>query len=587
MVKRISSFLLVVLLLGVLGAAVALMPQVYAIIDVSHDREILLIFFEIALLFFLSFIVSGLGRIAKLPSFVIALVVGVLAQDILLSITQNNVLLGAIVAFGATVILFGGGLEVPSKNFLRLCPKIFLLSSLGLGLTAILLSMTFQAFAPLSPVALSIPVIVLLGAVLSSTDPAAIIPILRGLRFRTKETKDLIISESAVTDVTGTLLTMVFLGLISASVALGSIMDAYAYLFSSAVAIQLFKEIFFGVLCGGIGFALLEFLHIRRRKGGSEDTADVAFFIAVPLLAFFMATLLGGSGYLAAFIAGLLMHMTEHLGETEHFFNHLIDGFLKPIIFILLGALVNFQDLWQYAGIGLLSALVFMFVIRPLAVFMSLFPWLLLKKGHMSWRELVFISFVRETGAIPAVLLVTVVSSGIENLEGLVPIGMWIILATLVLEPPLTPWLAEKLQIGESMEDESYSTLPLHPAVLLASRGHSHLRRMERVVDWASKHGMDTLHILLCPEDDYTTSYVADLRSATETLMEKLNEKQLSKGGKPIEFDVEIRKGLLQDNIDDLCHEDASITVLFVGKGVLDYRLSEIKELKVPFYFLD
>ena len=92
-----------------------------------------------------------------------------------------------------------------------------------------------------------------------------------------------------------------------------------------------------------------------------------------------------------------------------------------------------------------------MFLIRPAMVFLMLgaFRALPAARGGLSLRELAFISFVRETGAIPAVLLVTVVATLTTPMKGLVEIGMWVILLTLVLQPPLTAWVARRLGIAE------------------------------------------------------------------------------------------------------------------------------------------
>ena len=76
----------------------------------------------------------------------------------------------------------------------------------------------------------------------------------------------------------------------------------------------------------------------------------------------------------------------------------------------------------------------------------ALFP-----KGErgLTIKEMLFISFVRETGAIPAVLLVTAVARMTTPVPGLVEIGMWVILMTLVIAPPLTPFVARKLGVAE------------------------------------------------------------------------------------------------------------------------------------------
>jgi hypothetical protein len=70
-------------------------------------------------------------------------------------------------------------------------------------------------------------------------------------------------------------------------------------------------------------------------------------------------------------------------------------------------------------------------------------------RSGLTAGELLFASFVRETGAIPAVLLVMAVAQMTTPVTGLVEIGMWVILMTLILAPPLTPWVARRLGVAE------------------------------------------------------------------------------------------------------------------------------------------
>ena len=120
----------------------------------------------------------------------------------------------------------------------------------------------------------------------------------------------------------------------------------------------------------------------------------------------------------------------------------------KPIIFLLLGALVDLHTLIAYAPVGITAALIFMLIVRPGMVFIMLGAYSFVRgSDRLSAQE--FISFVRETGAIPAVLLVTAVARVRSPVNGLVEVGMWVILLTLVLAPPLTPYVARKLQIAE------------------------------------------------------------------------------------------------------------------------------------------
>jgi cell volume regulation protein A len=95
--------------------------------------------------------------------------------------------------------------------------------------------------------------------------------------------------------------------------------------------------------------------------------------------------------------------------------------------------------------------MLFIFVVRPISVFLSL--GFLGKKSGFTVKELLFMSWVRETGVIPAVLIVQIAHGGLKVLgEGdaanlLTSIGMWVIMMTLVIQPPLTKLVAERLGI--------------------------------------------------------------------------------------------------------------------------------------------
>jgi len=73
----------------------------------------------------------------------------------------------------------------------------------------------------------------------------------------------------------------------------------------------------------------------------TEFEVDSAFFLFVPLMIFALALTFHGSGYLAAFIVGLLFTVHHKIRNSEHFFNQLVEGYMKPMIFILLGALID------------------------------------------------------------------------------------------------------------------------------------------------------------------------------------------------------------------------------------------------------
>ena len=369
---------------------------------------------------------------------------------------------------------------------------------------------------------------------------------------------------------------------------MGSLNEWYAQIFSLESSIVFFKQIIFGIVFGFIGYILLEGLMKLKRKYDQEFEADSAFFLFVPIIIFTMALSFGGSGYLAAFIGGLLFSLTEKLHETDRFFNHIIDGFLKPIIFILLGSLINLPSLLSYAPLGIIASIIFMLLIRPISVFISLAPFHFFGKEKMSWRELVFISSIRETGAIPAVLIVTIVSLNIPQMEGLLEIGMWIILMTLIIEPLLLPFIAKKLEIAEPIENcKKKIELNGAPVAVLVTRGKSFIRRLQFVTKWTTFHEVKKIAVLLCLEDKYSPELAEKIEKMAKKEFDKINRKQSEKNLLNIKFSFISRKGFLHENIEKIAKDNKNVTVIFAGKRMLDYRLNQIKDLSVPFYFID
>lgn len=582
------AYLRTLIALSIAFLAARFAPNVFDFFHQTSEAELIEIIFLISILFVFSFCAFYLPTSTPVPSFVVAMLLGMVAQPLLEPIVHQHAVLNVLVGVGASLILFGGGLETPFGNFKKLFWKIISLSFPGLFITAFLFSAIVLFLGSISGTAISVVVAVLLGAVLSSTDPASIIPILKQLRFHNRDTKDIIISESAMTDVTGTLMTVAFVAILAAGGTLGTLMTSYEALFSFETGVFLLKNVGYGILFGLIGFVLLDMLTRFKKEHSQEFEVDAAYFFFVPLVVFAVTLSLGGSGYLAAFIVGLLYVLSEHLSDTAHFFNHMVDGFLKPIIFLLLGALVDINSMLSYAVIGILAALIFMFVIRPMTVFLTLAPFSLRKKQpQLTLKELLFISFVRETGAIPAALLITIVGAGIPNLDGLLPIGMWVILITLIVQPPLTSVVAKWLGVATDIKDiKELKIQQKEPVVVLGSRGQSFKERLPFVVDWALKHNVSKVILLHCLEDKYTPELAEEIGKDANTIFALFNEDQRLKGAKELNFCYISRTGFLHENIQDVAQNE-NVALIFVGKRALDYRLREYRQLAVPFYFLD
>ncbi len=452
MKKNALSFVEIVLSLLMIGFLSHLFAEpVRDMIHRSAEPELVSLFIILGEFFILNVLSYYVARGRSVPSFVMALLIGIAAKPMLSLLAEHS---GATVIAVATIsaiyILFHGGVGTARKNFQRLFWKIIALAAPGTLMTAFLFALALNVLGAILGTPLGPTTCLLLGVALASTDPAAIIPLIGPMQFKDDSIKDIAIGESAVNDVVGAMLTLAALGILSGSgTGFTSVTSGFASLFSVGSALILVEQTFYGALAGIVGWLLLRLFSWRKLHHGFEAGADGIFFLFIPLFAFVAALLFGGSGYLAAFIAGLLFELSNHLEKTGHFLEeHVVDGLAKPTIFLLLGSLVDLGSLGQYALIGIISALVFVFVVRPLTVLVMLSVFTTkLTKERLSWQQLAFLAWVRETGAIPAVLLVTIASRAIPGTEALVPIGMWVILLTLIVQPLATPWLARKLQL--------------------------------------------------------------------------------------------------------------------------------------------
>ncbi len=557
----------------------------------AEQATILLVFFEAVMVLIFGFLAYELAKPTVIPSFVLAVFIGMLERAPLSALVGDSRVLSVLTTLGAALILFGGGLETPFTRFKKLIGPILSLAFIATIATAILFSISLSTVDPWFGLGLPMGAVILLGSALASTDPAAIIPSLKSLAFKNPRARDLAVSESAINDVVGAVLTTVFLGLVlgtghspGESGANVTLAGMYGSLLSAHTGIEILKELIVGCVVGALGFGVLHFWSKWKARTGLSSDADSALFLAVPLACYVLAVTLGGSGFLAVFVAGLLFNLEEHIQHVEHYFNHTIEGFMKPLIFMLLGAAVDPTSLLSVAGPGIALGLLFMFVIRPIAVFLSLSPFTISTKG-LSCRELLFLSFVRETGVIPAVLLMGLRVSGLPGADTAVALGLWVILLTLIVQPPFTPLVAKFLGIATDMPPFPVNTHQRGPTAVLCSRGWSFLDRLRSVTDWAVGHGVKSVTLLHCPESRYSERFKEDVETQANALFGAINAALESEGKKPLDFTLVIRPGFLQDNIESFLsgHETS---IVFVGSKMLDYRLEDVKRLRVPFIFI-
>src|SRR5690606_32570393 len=201
--------------------------------------------------------------------------------------------------------------------------------------------------------------------------------------------------------------------------------DAYAQLMTVEHITLVIRTLAIGSVIGILGYAVLMTWDKWKTKQSSSEEGDSALFLSVPLLVFTSATSLGGNGFLASFLSSLLFQLRSHIRHVEHYFHLTVEDFMKPILFILLGAMVDPVALWNVAPLGILMGVLFIVVLRPLIVLLTLWPFCFGRKC-LTLRELAFLCFVRETGVIPAALLLTIFLHGIAGGGAIMAIGLWV-----------------------------------------------------------------------------------------------------------------------------------------------------------------
>jgi hypothetical protein len=120
-------------------------------------------------------------------------------------------------------------------------------------------------------------------------------------------------------------------------------------------------------------------------------------------------------------------------------------------------------------------------------------------------------------------------------------------------------------------------------SVILATRGYTFLERIDTVVDWSKNHQIRNIIVLLCLENKYSEQ---EEKKVHDAALKKFRD--IENNHPDIQCYFVSRKGLLQTNITELADDPHSrVTAIFVGKKMLDYRLSEIKSLHIPLRFMD
>jgi cell volume regulation protein A len=399
-------------------------------------RDVIL---TLSLLLVAGLVVRLLATVLHLPEIVFLLGIGALLGPSALDVLDVPLdSLGAQLVFtlGVSSILFYGGLNLSLEILRKVWLSLGLLSVLGVIVTAVVTG-------GVAALVFGLPYEqgLLIGAVLSPTDPAILIPLFIGSRLRPRVAQT-VVAESAFNDPTGAVLALAVAGaLVSGKNSLtGPAGDFVGQLALSTVG---------GVLAGIVLSAAIS----SRRTGIWRESAAIAV-LAVVGVSYVSLDFAGGSGYLGAFLAGLIVGNMRMLGlsmHDEHSRDLLITSrsladVVTIFVFVLVGANIPFATLADdiLPALGVVAAL--LLIARPLAVAVCMLPD---RRSQWSRAELAFVCWTRETGVVPAALVGVLAALAVPNTDQLASVVALAILVTLTVQAVPAPWLARRLGLLE------------------------------------------------------------------------------------------------------------------------------------------
>lgn len=388
-----------------------------------------------SILLFLSIIVGKTGYRFGIPALLLFLLVGIFAGSDGLGIEFHSPRQAQYIGIIAlNIILFSGGMDTRISEIKPVIFQGVILSVAGVFFTALLtgIFIYWLTNSVIKTVTFSFIESLLLASIMSSTDSASVFSILRSKGLTVKQNlRPLLELESGSNDPMAYMLMIACIQLLQSS-----------GVKTGVIVLTFFQQLIIGALVGIVVGKLVVYLinHIHLDYEGLYSV----LFLAVLFFLFGLSSVLGGNGYLAVYIAGLLIgnRRFEYKRSILKFFDGLTWLF-QIIMFLTLGLLVNPHELLPIAGIGILIGLFMIFVSRPVSVFALLWPF---KK--ITFRGKLFVSWVGLRGAVPIIFATYPWISGVRQAEIMFNIVFFITILSLVLQGTSVPLVAQWLGLG-------------------------------------------------------------------------------------------------------------------------------------------
>ncbi|MFI2672078.1 potassium/proton antiporter [Streptomyces albidoflavus] len=421
-----------------------------------------------------------------LPSLLVYLGIGVaMGVDGIGHLSFSDAELTQVIGYAALVVILAeGGLGTSWKEMRPALP-----SAAALALVGVAVSVGVTASAAHYLAGLEWRQALIIGAVVSSTDAAAVFSVLRRVPLPSRITGTLE-AESGFNDAPVVILVLAFC-------TAGPI--EHWYVLIGEILLELAIGAAIGLAVGWLG--ALGLRHVALPASGLYPIA----VLAIATTAYAAGAMAHGSGFLAVYLCALVLGNARlpHAPATRGFAEGL--GWVAQIgMFVLLGLLVTPHELAGDVLPALVIGLVLTVVARPLSVFVSLTPF------RRPWREQALMSWAGLRGAVPIILATIPMVAGVRGSERLFNIVFILVVVYTLVQGPTLPWLARRLGLGNQAEA---ADLGVESAPLERLRGHL---LSVAIPEKSRMHGVEVSELRL-PTGAAVTLVVRDGRSFVPT----------------------------------------------------------------------